>query len=295
MNYQSGHAMKSSIDKTNKFGSRPQLSRGRAVLLLGLAVVLTGCATIKIPDDRTTGPGPATGLTGNWQFQITPTGGPGSFTSLAGFISETEGTPVDGDPVTAVFQATPATCFDGTEIIPLSGTVKTSQLDLRSFSIVGQFVTINATEDSTFSHLTGTYSIGGGCANGAAGTLSGVRYASLSGSYSGAITGSNPPKNISVALQQSSDGQGDGSFLVTGTAAFTGNPCFTRGTVTSPTSYIVGQSVSLTLTTDAPSNPQVVLTGTIDPAASTLSLSSIQVNGGSCPGSLGAASLPRSQ
>jgi hypothetical protein len=282
--------MKSLIDR-NK--SERRLLKLRTYLVLcGFALVLTGCATIKVPNDRSSGPGPATGLTGNWQFQISPTSGPASFTSLAGFISETEGTPVDGDPVTAVFQATPSLCFDGTEIIPLSGTVTANKLDLRSFSIVGQFVTINATEDSTFSHLTGTYNVGAGCANGAAGTLNGTRYAALTGNYSGTIAGSNPPQNISLALKQSSDGQGDGSFLVTGTAAFNGIACFTSGTVASPDSHIVGESVSLTLTTNAPGNPQVILAGKIDPAARTLSISSIQANG--CPSLQGTASLNRS-
>jgi hypothetical protein len=283
--------MKSLIDK-NKSERRlpkPQI----CLLLCGLALALTGCATVKVPNDRPSGPGPATGLTGNWQFQISPTSGPASFTSLGGFISEIEGTPADGDPVTAVFQATPSPCFDGAEVIPLSGTVKTNQLDLRSFSIVGQFVTINATEDATFSHLTGTYNVGGGCANGAAGTLSGTRYASLTGNYAGTVTGSNPPKNISLALKQSSDGQGDGSFLVTGTAAFNGIACFTSGTVISPDSRIVGENVSLTLTTNAPGNPQVLLTGKIDSTAHTLSLSSIQASG--CPSLQGAASLTRTQ
>lgn len=282
--------MKSLKDKIDS-ERRSWLRRASANLLLwSAAIAFTGCATIKIPNDRS--PAPSTGLTGNWQFQVSPTGGPVPFTSLAGFINETEGNSTDGNPVTAVLQAVPSTCFLGTTIIPLQGTVKTDDLNLRSFSIVGQFVTLTATEDSTFTHLNGTYNVGGACADGAAGTITGVRYSPLTGTYAGSITGSNPPKTLSLSLTQSSEGQGDGSFLVSGTAAFNGISCFTRGTVTGPDSHIVGEAVSLTLTTE--NNAQVVLSGTIDSAARTLSLSSMQVNGGSCSGSLGAASLTRS-
>jgi hypothetical protein len=40
---------------------------------------------------------------------------------------------------------------------------------------------------------------------------------------------------------------------------------------------------------------EVLMTGTIDAAASTLTLSSIQISGGSCSGTLGSATLLRQQ
>lgn len=262
--------------------------------ILFILLFLAGCTTIKIPDNGIPNPGTPTGLTGNWKFQVTTPSGTVPFTSLAGFINETSATSGSSDSVTAALQAQSTTCFLGTTLIPLQGTVKQNQLSLYSFSVVGQFVSINATEDSTDTHLSGTYSIGGGCSDGASGALTGTRYAPLTGTYSGSVTGSNPAKMIHLNLSQQQQGLGDGTFSISGSATISGFSCFTKGTLLSTESSVLGSAVNLTLSTDDLNGAQIALSGTFDPAADTVSLNSIRITGGSCAGSAGGATLTRS-
>jgi hypothetical protein len=258
-----------------------------------LLSAFVGCTTIKIPSSGIPSTGSSTGLTGNWQFQVTPTTGPTPFTSLSGFIDELNEDPGVNDSATATLQAQSSTCFVDTTLIPLQGTVQGTQLSLYSFSIVNQFVSIAATEDSTATHMTGTYTIGGGCANGAAGTLAGTEYAPLTGGYAGGIAGDTPEKTLNLNLSQLTQGSGDGTFLVSGSATFSGFSCFTEGTLASMGSFVSGSSVNLTFNTDDVSDARLLLAGTIDPAADTLTLSSIRVTGGVCSGSAWGATLTR--
>ncbi len=230
-------------------------------------------------------------LTGNWQIDMTNTTAPVPFTALSGFINEQGDNPGTDDLTTAALQAKPGDCYVSAVTIPLQGSTQGDHLGLHSFSVNGQFVTISATKDSTATHFTGTYTVSGGCANGAAGTLSGTKYAPLTGTYTGPITGSSPAKTIQLALTQYTTGTGDGVFLISGTAAFTGFTCFTQGTMPSTAGWVSGSSASLTFNTNDASGAQVVLTGTFDSTAHTLTLSSVQITGGSCSGSVGGATL----
>src|SRR6266702_1058067 len=160
-------------------------------LALSVIAGLTGCGTSGYPGSASSGgSGSSAGyiyLTGNWQFQATTPSGPVPFTALAGFINEQGDKPGVDDLTTAAFQAQPSTCYLGAPVIPLQGSTQGTALGLRSFSVNGQYVTINATKDSTATHLNGTYKVDGGCASGASGTLSGTKYAPLTGTYSGSL------------------------------------------------------------------------------------------------------------
>lgn len=235
------------------------------------------------------GSGPAVQISGNWQLQVTPRSGPAPFTSLAGFIDE-QGT--GSSPfTTAGFQAQPGSCYTDATTVPMYGTTTGSGLNLVSFAVNNQVLTLNVQVDSTNSHFSGNYSIKGGCANGASGTVTGVEYSPVKGTYAGPITGSNPAATASLALTQYTQGNGDGTFLVSGTATFTGISCFSQGTLAAQNGAVLGDTIDLTFTTNDPGGAQVQMQGTFDTAASTLTFSSIQVNGGSCPGSLGTATL----
>lgn len=252
---------------------------------------MAGCTTAGYPTNGSTPP-PAgyAFLTGNWVFATTPTASPTPFTGLSGFIDEQDQDPGTNDVATAALQAQPSNCYLGADTIPLEGTVQGTALGLHSFSVNGQYVTINATKNSTATTLTGTYSVSGGCANGAAGTITGTRYAILNGTYTGSFTNS-PAQGLQLAVSQNTQGTGSGNFFVSGTAAFTGISCFTTGTMAADNGSIIGNMVVLTYTTNDPSGAQVVLSGEINPTASTLTLSSAVVTGGSCAGALGGATL----
>ena len=229
-------------------------------------------------------------LTGNWEIQATATTGTAPFTSLAGFINEQGQNPGVDDVTTAALQAQPSSCYANATSIPMQGNTEAANISLLSFPVNGQVMTIKGKKDATSTHFSAAYSISGGCANGAAGTLAGTQYAALTGTYSGAIT-SDAAQTLQLNLTQFTQGTGDGVFLVSGSAAFTGFSCFTKGTLASQDGAVIGSGVNLTFATNDSAGAQAVMTGTIDAAADTLTLSSITVKGGSCPGSLGAATL----
>ena len=270
-------------------------ARSRAVLaLLGCVAGLSGCGG-NVSTTVGSSPPPANYdyLTGNWEFVVT---GMGTlpFTAMAGFINETSQTPGTFDPVTAVFQVTPDTaCYTGAPIVPLSGSVGLTTVTLTSFSVNGQTVRVTATKDSTASTLTGTFKASSGCVKSATGTFTGTRYSALTGTYAGSLSAAATPQTMSLNLTQMSQGTGAGTFLTFGNATFTGFPCFNQGTLLAPSGIVLGSSVSLTFTTNDPSKAQLVLVGSIDQAADTLTLNSATVTGGSCSGSYGAAVLTK--
>lgn len=235
------------------------------------------------------GGGTSASVSGNWQIQVTPSSSPAPFTSLAGFINE-EG-PGGNQFVTAALQAQPGGCYTAAATIPMYGGTTGSGLSLVSFSVNGQVLTINADVNATGTQFTGNYSIAGGCAAGASGTVTGTVYAAVNGTYAGSVTGSSPAETLNLTLAQSAQGNGDGTFSVSGTAAFTGIPCFTQGSLSSLNGSVLGDSITLTFNTNDAQGAQLRLTGTLDTAAHTLTFPSVLVTAGTCQGSLGAATL----
>ena len=256
------------------------------------AVSLTGCG---FGGTAITGGVPAaTTVSNNWELATTATSAGSStqpLTDLSGSVlEETSGS--DPHRTTAVFLAT-AGCYAADEVVPFDGSITGSMLQVRSFGVRGQFLTLTGTLDSTASHLTGTYQIGGGCSNGEAGSFTGTRYSALTGTYAGAVTGAGTAHQVTLHLTQSTDPTGQGTFLLAGTAALTNFSCFTAGTVTAQGSSISGSKVSLLLSADGGGGATISITGNIDSAAATFSVTSFQVAGGGCAGNYGAATLQR--
>ena len=229
--------------------------------------------------------------TGNWQIQATATTGVAPFVSIAGFINESGTDPGVNDLTTAAFQAQSNTCYSSTPTIPLQGAVLGYQLGLRSFNVDGQIVTISAAEDATVTHLTGTYSVVGGCADKATGVLNGEKYSALTGVYKGSFVSATAPETMQLSLSQFGQGTGDGVFLVSGTGTFTGVPCFTQATLASSDGGVVGSAVNLSFVTNDPTNARLEVKGTITPDAKTFTVASATVLDGSCAGPLGTAIL----
>ncbi len=234
-------------------------------------------------------------LTGNWQFQATPTAGASPFASFSGFIYEEADDPGTNDVVTSAFQVVPSSgCYVAAVSLPLKGTAQGLKLSERSFSVNGQFLTLTASRtDKTANTLTGTYSVAGGCANGASGTVTGVKYTPLTGTYAGPVDNTSPAKTIALKLTQFTQGTGDGIFLISGSATLGGFACFTAGAMASTEGLVTGSTAVLNFTANDGQNTPIQLTGTFDPAASSLTLSSINVPSGSCSGSYGTATLAK--
>jgi hypothetical protein len=212
------------------------------------------------------------------------------FQSLSGFIYEEAGTAGTQQFTTSAFQIQdPTSCFFGSQTIPSKGYSTGAVLSLRSFSINGQFMAVNANINPDGSQFNGTYVIDGGCANTATGTFIGTLYAPLTGTYSGPIDGTS--KTLQLSITQYIQGNGDGIFLVTGSASFNGFPCFMTGTLLDTGGAVSGNTAHLAFNTPDPTGAQMVLDGTFDTTADTLSLTSITVTSGSCEGSYGTATL----
>lgn len=235
--------------------------------------------------------GPAVDVTGNWQIEFTPTHSPAPISSMAGYLSQ-QGQGAN-QFTTAALQAQTSDCFNDATTVPMTGETSGSDVNLASFAIDGQTLSINVQANAGGNQFSGNYSIAGGCAGGAKGTVTGAEYASLTGTFSGPVTGSSPA--VTLSLSQDAAGTGLGTFPLSGSAAFSGISCFSQGTLASENGSVIGDSVTMDFTTNDSQGAQVQMTGTFDTAASTLSLSSIQVKGGSCSGTLGSATLLRQQ
>lgn len=235
-------------------------------------------------------PDPYANMTGNWQLQATPTSGTAPFTILSGYVSELA-VNAPAHQTNAAFLVTSSGCFADTTTIPLSGNVQQPSVGLSSFNIEGQVLTLNLTKNEAATSLSGTYAVAGGCGDGETGTITGLKYAPLTGTYTGPLA-SDSTRTLTLNLSQYADGTGTGTFLVTGSASMKGFACFTSGSLgATGAGYVSGSTAVLTFNTNDPSGAQLALTGTFDTAAGTLTVNSIQVTAGSCSGSYGGASL----
>jgi hypothetical protein len=246
-------------------------------------LAVSACSTARTPLDGSQ----FASVDGNWVFTMTTTSGAAPFSALDGYINdEANGT------VTAAFQAQvsqqDSPCYLGAETLPLQGALTGTQLGLYSFSDNGQYLSVTGTENSTGTQLTGTFKISGGCAKNVSGTLTGTHYDVLNGTYSGAFA-ANSSYSAQLTLQQNTLGTGSGNFFVGGSAAFTGISCFTSGTMPQTQGSIIGNAVQLQFTTNetGASSSTVSITGTIDPLAKTLTVTSSSITGGNCAGNLG--------
>lgn len=284
--------MKSTLKGSRRRGRVGCLAIPCAVAIPMLAM-LTGCTTISYPLGPTTPPPSYQFLTGNWELVATSTGGTQEFGLLAGFIQEGSVDAGINDPVTASLQIEdPATCFVGTLVLPFDGALMGTGLTLTSFTDVSQFVTLTATKDATATHLNGTYSVGGGCASASQGAIVGTRYSPLAGTFSGPTAGGTALSTLSLSLTQSLQGNGDGTSNVVGSAIFTGSSCVASATSAPGKGFVLGSKVNLVFDTSAADAASTVtVTGTFDPAADRIAVTSIAASGGSCAGALGAATL----
>lgn len=264
----------------------------------------TGCATRDKGSNAGAGAGAGTGsapsppiaadyayLTGNWKFaardsKAAPTAAPDVF---AGVVYEQGGETLPHFATSVLRSTSP--CFTGATVLPSDGSVDSSSLQLASFSVLSQVLTIGVQKDSAAQALTGTYSIAGGACAGQTGTLTGQKYAAVNGSYSGFF---DPAAKRSVVLDltENEGGTGEGTFVLSGNANFSGLSCITTGTIDPSESFVSGSDISVSVMANA--STTVLLNGTIDPTAKTVQLQSTTITGGTCATTFSGGTLTRS-
>lgn len=229
---------------------------------------------------------PGGNISGNWIFAFTPAANTPVLNQAVGSIDESGGTGSQGQFTTSVLVVT-APCYSNTPIVPTQGFVTPTALTFNSFEVNGQFLGFTGTITKGGSVITGSYNVQNGCANGASGTLAGSRFMPLTGTYAGPVSG-GAGRTVSLALTQSNRPDGDGTFLLAGTAAFGGFGCFTSGTSQSPVGgRVSGPSANMTFVTNETSASTVSVSGTFDLGATAISQATYTVKGGACDGQTG--------
>ena len=229
---------------------------------------------------------------GNWQFDLTASNGPTLISSLSGYVKDDVTDTTASKYASAELVASaPSGCFTGRTPIFSTGSVTGTTLNLSSLSINGQTLALYGTLDSSSSMLMGTYTVQGGCADQASGTFTAVRYNKVSGSYGGSLANTSGPATIQVSLSQNTYGNGNGAFLITGSVTVTGLSCFASGTVMSPDSYVSGNSIYIAIASAGGNGREMILQGTIDTAADSITVPAVVISGTTCSGSYGSVVL----
>lgn len=263
--------------------SLPKLAGALAAGLLLLTI--GGCGFTQFFTLNTT----YSSFTGNWELQFTPTSGGTELTTLGGYIDDVGGSQ---EWATAAMQGTLSDCLAGQTFVPWYGNINGTSMQLYSYLLTGDMLTITATSNSAFTQFTGTYTLGGPCSDGGTGNVVGMRYASLTGVYSGPMN-SSAGQTLQLNLSQDQIATGNGTFFITGNAQLQGFSCFTSANIVPYGGTIVGSNVQLQFTTNESPSSTLTLSGSINPTADTFTVASIQVSGGQCSGSLGGATLTR--
>jgi len=178
---------------------------------------------------------------GNWAFTATSSAKivnkqVASFV-LGGNLSQS------GDKLSGTLTVDQSGCI-APQTIAFTGTVKGSDITLTSAAFDGNVISVTGTANKD--SLTGSYTVTGGCADD--GTISANVVPSISGTWTGTVFVSDSPATISVALTQSSSASENGSFVLSGTATYTGSVCEASATITEGSS-ISGSQLTLNLNT----------------------------------------------
>ena len=270
----------------------------RIVLVGAIAIEVAGCSSSGSGSGGSGGGGgtsppvpPAVSLTGNYQFQTSSTSAV-PFTELSGFVNEEAGSTNGSYALTASLQVQSNACFADAKVLDLGGYTKSPLSELNAFPYDSQTVTLNLSQNCTGVSLCGSYTVSGGCADKATGTIVGTKYAALSGTF---YTGASASPALHITINQTSQGTGQGSFQVSGSMSFTGAGCLTSGTIDKVQSSLSGSSLHLVAATDSAGGAPLTLDGTIDSGATTLMVNSINLAGSGCLDSLNGSRLSLTQ
>lgn len=259
------------------------------IVYASLSILLSGCsggntATQSTPPTQSN-PIPPTypSISGNWSLAATSQVVPGTFL-LGGYLSNASSS------ASGTIHVLNSTCYLAISDISITGTVSTAgAVSLTSSAVSGQ--TLTAKGKISGGELSdGTYAIAGGCAGGDHGTVTGYLVPAFTNTYAGSFLSVSGLSIDATATIAQSGPDTDGFYHVTGTASFSGSPCFSSGTIA--TSVIAGGYMAVTITTNT--GATVTYAGYItDPTGKTIS-GVYEVSGGACSGDRGTGSISHS-
>lgn len=244
-------------------------------IALALALTLTGCTS-----NIVTAPSPS--VTGNWKFasSATPVFAAQASIFEGGLVSA--GSQVTGTLHTALLPGQSNLCFSSATGIPVTGTIdNTGHLALTSQPFAGSTLTLTGQYNASTRTLHGTSVAvtGGACAEAVTPAV-GLQYQPISGTYNGTFAsaqGGNIP--VSATLNQTTTQDANGSFHLTGSATFTGDPsCLVSPAVSDST--VTGNTLTVTYSeSHPPFTTTVTATGTFNTDATVLTISGYSVSG----------------
>ena len=242
---------------------------------------LTGCGMANTPDQV------GTSLSGNWSFA------PGN-SSVVLNLGFTQGA---YETVSAVARLSGTSCVSPTTDILLTGSVGgNNQMMLVSSPFNGTTLTLQAQVAGNGEGMAGaTWSFtGGNCATLGLANVTATNYSEIDGTYTGTfLDNSGDQLAVSALLEQTTQPDENGQFSLSGTATFPGNSCFVdQPSVT--TSLVTGNSLTMTYT-DPGSSAVLTASGTLNSAATVLTITSWSIAGGPCGGDAGTGSLTEQQ
>jgi hypothetical protein len=258
------------------------MSALRLCLCVYLMTLLCGCGS------SSSGGSVTPTLNDNWEISALSLT-TGTTYSVGGELS------TSGSTVTGIMHVlSPCFMFNGNVLydVPVTGTVSSAgALTLISTAVASQKISMSGQWHAGVIS-SGTYSISGGCANGDHGTITGFPVSAFNRSYNGTFVSAVVPSiriGTTVSLSQSSTADSDGIYHVTGTATFTGSPCFSSGTIA--TSLVVGSYIQVKITT---SNGVVNYWGTVTNSNGNTINGQYSITGGTCNGDSGLGIATRS-
>jgi len=260
----------------------------QSALTLVVAILLGGCTTIKFPAT----PVAPTIVAGNWFFySITADGTPPSQRlpfSLGGSLLLTGKTQVSG-----IFHLDQSCLGSITTDIPYAGVISGDQMTLTSSPVNGEVLNIQGTLDASGTKFHGdSLTLTGPCSgtivaltgpNGPGSSYNplGNQQPALNGSWSTNPT--NPDPQITLQLTQSDTPDAHGNFAISGTARVQGSPCFTSGTLQSPSFLSGGQGQITILFNDGSKLSSTLLAFALQGVTkSVVTIDSATITGGNC-------------
>jgi len=179
--------------------------------------------------------------------------------SITGFALEGEGSLTQsGSTVSGVFHFSIPGCLNADTDVPLNGSISRDlTLSLSSQPINGVTIRLSLQgveaflpNSSLFTNLKGSYLVASPCGNG-----SGTALVDFVQDFAGKWVLDSTPSELdtgSLVLNAPTGPDAHGQFNYTGTATFTGTPCFTSGTITGQQ---LGTKLSLQITTNDSPTP----------------------------------------
>jgi hypothetical protein len=239
-------------------------------------------------------------LTGNWNIGLIPSNQLQTGPRLGGYITNTNSS-VSGTLLMQVPTCTPSqVSLPATSpvSIPIAGILAPdgnisftgTSSDGLTLSVTGVVAYPSGSPPPGIVYpLDGVYTIAGGCTASESGSIVGLSVLPLATTYTGTLQpASGNSYGMSLAVAESGP-NGEGVYTLSGAATFTGNPCFSTGTITS--GVVFGDNVDLTISLSNNSSLEFTAYAPPVPPDTLLNVNLYSVAGGTCAGEMGSGVL----